>query len=66
MLNSTIAGGYEKRAALVKASMSGEVSTDWCVGGCKHWDETEEGRQRFETLRAINQQEKEAGRPHIR
>lgn len=24
--------------------------TNWCVGGCQDWKETEEGRQRYDEL----------------
>lgn len=65
MLNSTIFGGYEARSALAEAHVKCEVNTDWCIGGCQSWEETEEGRKRFEAIRQKNQEEKEAGRKHL-
>lgn len=51
MMNSTIIGGWEAREALKEASLKLEVGTDWCVGGCQHFSETEEGRARYAELR---------------
>ena len=57
MLNSAIFGGASARAALEKAMFDDElnVGTDWCVGGCTSFEETEEGRRRFNELRAQNE-----------
>ena len=43
----------------------GPDNTNWCVGGCQHFRETEAGRERFRQLTVRNLQEKEAGRPHV-
>ena len=64
MLNNTVfSGGSEAREALAKAYLSGEVDKDWCVGGCKSWRETEEGRTRYKELHVrwheVKQQESE-------
>jgi hypothetical protein len=40
-------------------------TTDWCVGGCTPWKETEEGRARFEALATKNTEERDAGRRHV-
>lgn len=64
MLNSTLFGGYEARAALVKASLKLEVGTDWCVGGCTLWKDTPEGRQRHEEIYKINAARKKQGLTH--
>jgi len=29
----------------------GPPDTNWCVGGCEEWRETEDGRKRYEELR---------------
>ncbi|KKN96659.1 hypothetical protein LCGC14_0163030 [marine sediment metagenome] len=61
MLNSTLFGGYEARAALAKASLKLAVDTDWCVGGCTPWKETPEGRQRHKEISKINADRKKQG-----
>ena len=40
-------------------------TTDWCVGGCDFWEETEGGRARYNELARRNISEKAAGRPHV-
>lgn len=65
MLNSTLFGGDEARAALAKASLKLEVDTNWCVGGCKHWKKTSDGRARYAGLTRINQERKNKGLSHV-
>ena len=53
-MNSAAFGGVEARAALQKSLFDDEqqhVGIDWCVGGCKPYEESEEGRQRLVVLR---------------
>ncbi len=65
MLNSTLFGGYEARAALAKASLKLEVGTDWCVGGCTPWKDTPAGRQRYKEISKINTDRKKKGLTHV-
>jgi len=65
MLNSTIFGGYGAREALRKASHAGEIDTNWCVGGCEPWQDTEDGKARYEKLREINDRRKRDGLTHL-
>lgn len=51
MLNHSLLGDYEARLALQEASLKLEVGTDWCVGGCKNYRETEDGLARYGDLK---------------
>lgn len=65
MLNSTLIGGHEAREALAQASLKLEVGTDWCVGACEPWVETEDGRERYKALQKINEEREAAGLTHV-
>lgn len=68
MLNSTLLGGYEARGALASAYLKGEVDSDWCIGSCQNWKETEEGRGRYIRLKkrwaAQKTEGKDTGKDH--
>jgi len=56
MLNAALLGGAEARNALQNAMFDDDlpqVDTDWCVGGCKSWNETDEGKSRMALLREL-------------
>jgi hypothetical protein len=65
MLNSTIFGGMVARSALAKNHLAGTAPRPWCVGGCKSWKKTKEGRDRFAALRRINEERKKKGLSHL-
>jgi len=53
-------GGWAARWAMQEASHSGEIDTNWCAGGCKPWQETENGRTRYAEIAKINMERKAA------
>ena len=61
MLNTSVFGGAEAKAALIKAYLALEVDADWCVGGCKGWKDTKKGRDRYAALKAINDERRAQG-----